>query len=336
MRKIVYIGNNLQSKNPTTQALLFKALTDLGFEVELYSNKENIFSRLIDMCFGIIKNRDSTNFVLIDTYSTLNFYFTLVTSQLARLFSIKYIPILHGGNLNRRLQNNRFYSNLIFSNAHMNISPSKYLLEVFKNNGYKTLFIPNVIEIAEYNFINRKNLNFNLLWVRAFDKIYNPKMAISVLIELVKRGYKAKLCMVGPDKDGSLNEVIKLAEENNVIQFIEITGRLSKKDWIIKAKKFDVFINTSSIDNIPVSVIEAMALGLPVISTNVGGMPYLINNGVNGILVEENNNIEMTGAIVNLITNPRMAISLAMKARNDVENFDIAVVKKQWHKLLSQ
>ena len=334
MRKIVYIGNNLQSKNPTTQVLLSKILEDIGFELEIYSKKENILLRLFEMCWGIIKNRNKANYILIDTYSTLNFYFALITSQLSRVFQLEYIPILHGGNLKKRLINNRFYSNLIFSNSYLNISPSKYLLNKFQKYGYKTMFIPNGLKIAEYNFIVRKKLKLNLLWVRAFDKIYNPKMAILVLEELVNKGYKAKLCMIGPDKDGSLNEVIQFAKEKSVFQFLEITGRLSKKDWIKKAEEFDIFLNTSLIDNIPVSVIEAMALGLPVISTNVGGMSFLIDNNVNGILVENDNEIEMADAIVNLISNSKEASKLAVNARKEVDKFDVEFVREQWSKIV--
>ena len=334
--KIVYIGNNLQSKNPTTQALLSRLLVEQGFDVQVYSNKENKFLRLIAMCLGIIKNRKSTDYILIDTYSTLNFYFALITSQLARLFTIKYIPILHGGNLCSRLKNSKFYSNLIFSNSYINVSPSKYLLNEFENNGYKTMFIPNAIETSNYKFIQRKNFDYKLLWVRAFDKIYNPIMAVKVLIELINKGYKAKLCMVGPDKDGTKNEVVKLAEKKNVLPFLEITGRLSKAEWIHKAKEFDIFLNTTTVDNAPVSVIEAMALGLPVVSTNVGGMPYLIENNVNGLLVESNNENGMANAIFELIENPIKTQIITKNARKLVEEFDVENVKEKWLNLLSK
>jgi glycosyltransferase involved in cell wall biosynthesis len=333
--RIVYIGNNLKSANPTTQVLLAKLLTDLNYEVKLYSTKESKLVRLLDMCLGIIKNRNNTDFVLIDTYSSLNFYFALITSQLARFFNLKYIPILHGGNLCSRLKNNPFFSSLIFSNSFMNVSPSNYLLEEFQNKGFKTFFIPNPIVISEYAFYERETYDFNLLWVRAFDKIYNPKMAISVLNELNRRGLSVKLCMVGPDKDGSLNEVIQMAKEKNVYHFLEITGLLSKSEWIKKSTQFDIFINTTTVDNVPVSVIEAMALGLPVISTNVGGIPYLIKNSVNGILVENDDEIEMADAIAELIQNQNKAKILVRNARKKVENFDINVVKDNWQKLLT-
>ncbi|REE81974.1 glycosyltransferase involved in cell wall biosynthesis [Lutibacter oceani] len=333
MKKILYIGNNLDAKNPTTIVLLSTLLQEIGFEVNIYSNKKNKLLRLLAMCLGVFKYRKAS-FLLIDTYSTSNFYYALVVSQLARLFNLKYLPILHGGNLPIRLKNSLYLSELIFKNAELSVAPSNYLLQHFKSNGFKTVFIPNGIELKNYPFKLRKTISPKLLWVRAFDEIYNPQMAIKV-VALLKETYpNASLCMVGPDKDGSLTNAKMLAKELGVQNSIEFTGLLDKKKWIKKSEEFDVFINTTNIDNTPVSVIEAMALGLPVISTNVGGISYLIDAKIDGILVEKNNETEMANAIINLIENPIKAVNIANNARQKVANFDSVVVKEEWRKLL--
>ena len=94
------------------------------------------------------------------------------------------------------------------------------------------------------------------------------------------------LCMIGPDRDGSMAEFIKYAESKGVIERIKITGKLSKEEWIKVSEDYDFFINTTNIDNTPVSVIEAMALGLIVVSTNPGGIPFLLTADKDSILVE--------------------------------------------------
>ena len=333
MKKILYIGNNLINKNPTTLIQLSYILKSLDFKVFVYSGKQNKLIRMLHMCFGVMKHRNA-NYLLIDTYSTTNFYYALIVSQLARLFSIKYIPIIHGGDLPKRLVENPKSSNLIFSNSFINVSPSNYLQEIFLKYNFKTIFIPNSININEYIFTERKELSPKLLWVRAFQDIYNPMMAIKVLIRIKKKYPNAKLCMVGPDKDGSLKDVLTLAKKENLISSIEITGYLSKKEWIEKSKEYSIFINTTNYDNIPVSIIEAMALGLPVISTNVGGMPYLIENMENGILVEKNNPNEMANSVFKLIEDSKLTRKLTRNARLKVEKFDSSNVKEQWRKIL--
>jgi len=320
--------------NPTPLIQLTLLLKASGFEVLVFSGKKNRFLRLWEMCYGIIRNTNA-NYILIDTYSTSNFYFALITSQIARLYSIKYIPILHGGNLPKRIRENPRLSKLIFKNAEINITPSLYLQKEIQKKQYKTAFIPNAIEIEKYPFKKRIIIKPNLLWVRAFDKIYNPLMAIEVLILLKKSYPEARLCMVGADKDGSLIEAKKLAKQRGVSNDIEFTGMLSKLEWTNKSAEFDVFINTTSIDNMPVSVMEAMALGLLIVSTNVGGLPYLINHKKNGLLVAENNAIEMADAIVNLIKNPAKATEMAINAREMVGEFDVEFAKKKWVNLLN-
>jgi glycosyltransferase involved in cell wall biosynthesis len=109
---------------------------------------------------------------------------------------------------------------------------------------------------------------------------------------------------------------------------------LNKKEWIALAKDFDIFINTTNFDNMPVSVMEAMALGLPVISTNVGGMPFLIENSIDGILVSPNSPESFVQAIEELCTVPLKVQNITKNARAKMENLDWEMVKHKWIKLI--
>lgn len=333
MKKIIYIGNHLKSANPTTLNLLSQLLMTNGFQVEVYSNQQNKLLRFMHMCWGVLTNCKA-NFILIDTYSTFNFYYALVISQLARVLKIAYIPILHGGNLPKRLINNPTLCDLIFKNAYINIAPSNYLLAEFQKRGYTTQFIPNAIELKKYTLKKRNTIEPKLLWVRAFDAIYNPLMAVDVLRILKKTYPNATLCMVGADKDGSLEKIKRYLIEKALEEAIEFTGLLRKEDWIEKSKEFDIFINTTTIDNTPVSVIEAMALGLPVVSTNVGGIPFLIKKGETGSLVASTDAQEMAKNIIALLEHPEIALKMCTNARAMVSEFDVNNVRKQWIQLL--
>ncbi|MHB1147420.1 MAG: glycosyltransferase family 4 protein [Lutibacter sp.] len=336
MKKILYIGNNLSEKSNyhSAMAALTKLLQKEGHSVICSSDKTNKYIRLLAMCYTIIKHRKTMDVLLIDTFSTANFYYALVTSQLARIFSLKYIPILHGGNLPYRLQHSEFLSILIFKYSEQNVSPSLYLAHEFKKYNFETVYIPNTLPMAEIPFKLRTVLEPKLLWVRAFDKIYNPAMAVKVLALLKVSHKNASLCMVGPDKDGSLNQVKELAKQLGVAESVIYTGVLPKEQWHQMSENYAVFINTTNIDNMPVSVLEAMALGLPIVSTNAGGLPYLIENGVDGLLIPVRDEKLMAEAIVNILNNPKKAGELSKNAREKAENFDENTVKQQWHKLL--
>lgn len=337
MNRILYIGNNFtrRTKYNSTLTTLSSLLEAEGYKVKIASSKKNILLRLLDMCYAVFSNRNSTDYVLIDTFSTSSFYFALCTSQLARLFKVKFIPILHGGNLPSRLKKSPKFSKLIFKNSHYNIAPSNYLKSEFERMGYAVKYIPNTIELETYKFKLRNEIHPKILWVRAFDTIYNPQMAIEV-IQLLKEEFpQVKLCMVGPRKDDSLKQCRELISKYKLEQHVTITGVLPKEDWHKLSEEYDLFINTTNFDNTPVSVIEAMALGLPVVSTNAGGIPYLIEHNNDGILTELNDVNMMAHAIKQLIKDPDLGIKLSKNARSKVEQFDWEKVKSKWLEVLS-
>ncbi|TNJ45748.1 glycosyltransferase family 4 protein [Tamlana fucoidanivorans] len=336
MTKLLYIGNKLSQngKTQTTIETLSALLGQEGFEVISASEKQNKIIRLWDMLWHVLKYRRSIDYVLIDTYSTFNFYYAYLVSQLCRCFKVPYIPILHGGDLPKRLKTSPRLSKILFKNAYTNVAPSLYTKARFGVCGFKNVIcIPNTIEIENYPFKPRLYKKIKLLWVRSFSKIYNPKLGIDILKLLLESGMEADLCMVGPEGDGSLKETKAYAKKKNVD--VTFTGKLSKKDWVALSEHYNVFINTTMVDNMPVSVLEAMALGLPVITTHVGGMPYLIDNHVDGILVKSNHSKGFVNAIQYLINNQDDVNKMVQKARMKVEHYDWQVVKKQWISLLS-
>lgn len=334
---ILYIGNKMQEhgKSPTSIDTLSPLFSEF-MEVKTASNKKKIIFRFIDIIYTIFKYRNNIDLILVDTYSSKNFYVTLLVSFLAQILKIDYFPFLHGGNLPSRLEKNPKLSNFIFSNSKVNIAPSEYLGNSFIEKGYKVIFIPNNIDLSIYPFKERKVIAPKLLYVRAFETTYNPVMAVKVLFNLLKTYPSAELCMVGPDKDGSLDLVKNEASKLNILDKVKITGRLSKDKWIDLSKEYDIFINTTNADNQPVSIIEAMALGFPIVSTNVGGLPFLIENEINGILVSKNDINKMTSEILNILSNTQLSNNLSKNARKKAEKFDWKNIKIEWKRLFNE
>lgn len=334
MKKILYIGNKLvrHGLSPTSIDTLGPLLQGEGFEVSYSSSKKNKLLRLMDMLWSIYKN-NQVDYVLIDTYSTSNFWYAFASSQLCRCLKLQYIPILHGGNLAYRLRNNPLICKLIFGYAYQNVSPSLFLMEEFKKEGFeKMVLIPNSIELENYPFLPRTIAQPQLLWVRSFAKIYNPIMAVEVFSLIKKKYPKASLAMLGADKDGSLAYVKNRAKELELQ--VLFMGNLSKEDWIRYSKGFSIFINTSHFDNMPVSVIEAMSLGMPVVSTNVGGIPFLLQHQKEALLVGDGDINAMVEAIDQLLEDAALFEKLSINARIKAEQFDWAMIKNRWSTIL--
>jgi glycosyltransferase involved in cell wall biosynthesis len=335
LKNLLYIGNKLSAHgfSVTTIETLGSLFEGEGHVVFYSSEKKNKFFRILEMLWDTFRLRNKIDYLLMDTYSTSNFWYAFLVSQLARILNIKYIPILHGGNLPKRLKQSKWASRKIFKYAFKNVSPSRYLLSEFFKAGFSnTIFIPNAIEIKNYDFKQRYHVGPKLLWVRSFAKIYNPLMAVEVFNIIKNKHPDATLCMVGPDKDGSLLQAKKNA--SNYGLDINFTGKLDKNKWISISATYDIFLNTTHFDNMPVSVIEAMALGLPIVSTNVGGLKYLLQHESNALLVDDNDINSMAEAILSLCENPKEALKIAAKARQEIMNFDWNIVKSSWEKVI--
>jgi glycosyltransferase involved in cell wall biosynthesis len=335
MKRLLYIGNQLSKHgyNKTSIETLGVFLEVEGYEVMFTSDKKNQWYRMLNMVWVTLLKARKVDYILIDTYSTSSFWYAVVCSQIARVFKVKYIPILRGGDLPNRLKNNPKLCRMVFATAYQNVAPSSYLKQEFENAGFtNVIHIPNSIEIDKYQFKSRAELTPKLLWVRAFASIYNPEMAVKVLQQLQEKHPSATLTMVGPDKDGSLQTTKAFAESIGVA--VNFTGQLAKEDWWKLASEHDIFINTTHFDNTPISVMEAMALGLPLVSTNVGGIPYLLTDKENALLVPDNDDKAMTEAILDLLNDNVKSNQMAKNARTSIEQMDWNVVKEGWKRVL--
>lgn len=334
-KNLLYIGNKLSNKGVTVTSVetLGSFLEKEGYSVKTSSTFKNKLLRVLDMTSTVVQNRNRVSFVLIDTYSTQNFYYAVIVGKLCSAFNLRYIPILRGGNLPNRFKTSKYLSKKLFRKAFTNVAPSRYMLEQFQEQGFQNLtYIPNTLEIENYPFMKREVVVPKLLWVRSFSEIYNPLLAIEIVKLLQKKEINVSLCMVGPDKDGSMARCKEVVEELKLP--VTFTGILPKAEWIVLSKDYDIFINTTNFDNMPVSVMEAMALGIPVISTNVGGLPYLIENKVNGILVPPNNAKVFVNAVFELLENQSLTQKITTNARSMIEGFDWQNVKHKWNELL--
>lgn len=340
MVKIIYLGNKLSKHGftPTSVEALGLRLQE-DFDMVLASSKKNQLLRLVHMWWTVLKHKNAS-YLLIDTYSTSAFIYAWTSAKLAGWLGIKYIPILHGGALPTKAKNSPDKLKQLLDHAHQVVCPSAYLkveLEAILGGDYT--IIPNFLDIENYPFEAKapsKETGINLFWLRSFHEMYNPYLAIKLLKALADKGFeKLSLCMVGPDKDGSMDKVKAFAEKQGVAQYLTMTGRLTKPEWIALSKQYNVFINTTNVDNTPVSVMEAMALGFPVITTKVGGIPYLFEDGKEGLMVPPDDCDAFVSAVLKLLADAEETKQLIHHGRKKAESWDWMAIKKLWKQNLT-
>ncbi len=334
MKKLLYIGNKLESKGRSASTIdtLGPLLEAEGYKIRYASSILNIFGRFLSMIYATVRYGKQSDFVLIDTYSTLNFYYAFFCSQLCRILKVKYIPLLHGGDLPLRLHKSPRMSKMIFVHSYVNIAPSVFLKLKFEEAGFENIqVIPNNIVLDDFPYLQRELIRPKLIWVRALAEIYNPMMALEVLKLLQKHYPAAALTMVGPDKENMMPTLLNFAQSENLK--VNFTGKLSRKEWSELSKSLHIFINTSSFDNMPVSLIEAAALGLVVVSTDVGGIPFIFENGHTALLSPDNDAKKMVINLKKLLSDKELQQKLQGNSHRLVQQFDWNNVREHWHRL---
>ncbi len=336
-KSILLIGNFLSSSLGTRGISedLRVQLIKQGWTVYYASEKTNKFARLADMLWVIYKNRNQYQAVNIDVFSGPSFIWAEASAILLNLLNKTFNLTLHGGNLAVFCSHHPIRVTRLLRNAFHVTTPSKFLKKEFQNVRSDIQWIPNGIHLRQYAPNNRTNTNPRLVWLRAFHEIYNPKMAVEVLAHLISENHNCSMIMIGPDKnDGSYKAAVETAKRENVLDRIEFVGAVKKSDVPIWLNKGDIFLNTTRIESFGVSVIEAAACGLPIVTTDAGELPYLWENEVDALIVPSGNSEAMASSVQRILNEPGLAQRLLQNARRKAERFDWSIVMPQWEKLL--
>ena len=293
--------------------------------------------RLADMLRTIRRRRGEYDLAHVTVFSNRAFIYAECVVALLCVLGKRCTLGLHGGNLPVFAGHHPTRTRRLLNRSSVAVCPSRYLFEELNSFGKELHLIPNALHIAKYSCKARRFPGRRLLWLRAFHAIYNPEMAIAMFSRVVDAIPDASMTMIGPDKgDGTLQATKKMAKDLGLLERISFPGAISKEDVPKVMTQHDVFVNTTNVDNTPVSIVEAMACGLPVVSTNVGGIPYLLEHGKTGLLVSPGDAGEMAGAVRRLLSEPQLAQDLGDNGRKLAESFDWNVVLPQWQKLFAR
>ena len=335
---ILMIGNYLSQPkhNRNIWHDLSERLAGEGWGVLTTSRQENQVLRLLDMLQTILFKRKQYALAQIDVFSGKAFIFASWSARLLRALKKPYILTLHGGALPDFAAKHPDQIRELLFGADFVITPSPYLQQSLSDYHKDIVCIPNPVDISGLPYRKRSSLAPKLIWVRAFHEIYNPSFAVRVAEILRRQLPDFTLKMIGPDKgDGSLVKVLHLIDELELGSFIEVIPGVLYARIPGLLDSADIFINTTNYDNTPRSLIEAMGCGLCIISTDVGGIPWLVNNGQEGLLVSPDDPQAIAETVIRLVNDPDLAAHLSFQARQKAETLDWSAVLPQWEALLS-
>ena len=198
-----------------------------------------------------------------------------------------------------------------------NIVLSGYLAEVFKRHKLPYVIIPNILDgnsIDQYG--KRKQIRPRFISIRSLEPLYNVECILKAF-ELVKTEFlNAQLLVLG---DGSCKATLESYVKKHQIEDVEFYGHVKNSDIDKYLTQADVFLSAPIIDNQPMSILEAFRAGLLVISSRVGGVPYMIEHGVTGLMFESNNYQELASLMISAVKNQTSSLSMIQRAQEQLK-----------------
>lgn len=311
-------------------------LRDAGRRTVCVSHHRSGWLRGLHLVSTALLRRKSYDLAVVDLYSGRAFLWGEVAAALLRALGCPFVFVLRGGGLPGFAERHSRRVRRCLDKADVVTVPSSFLFERMRPYRGDLRMLPNPLDIPRYEFRLRAFPQPLLMWLRAFQKHYNPTMGPKVLARLLPDFPSLQLSMVGPDKgDGSRQQVERTARELGVADHLILPGGVAKQEVPGWLNRGDIFLNTTNVDNTPVSVLEAMACGLCVISTDVGGIPHLVEHEREALLVPRDDPAAMADAVRRLLTERGLSARLSQNGRNKVEQFDWALVMPRWEALLS-
>jgi glycosyltransferase involved in cell wall biosynthesis len=323
------LPGHISSQAETVASLLERE----GFPVKLVSRRLNRWVRGADIVVRTLVRTPWTDIQMLQVFGGRSFPLEDMASAIAKATGTPIVMTLHGGNLPTFASMHPSWTKRVFQRARVITVPSAYLARELAWLELPLKIIPNTIDISEYPFMKRDRARPRILWMRAFHDVYDPILAVRAFARIRAIHSDALMTMAGPDL-GLLEDTRKEARRLRVSSRVYFSGVLDEAAKRAAARQHDIYLVTNNIDNMPVSVLEMGAMGLPVVATNVGGMPDLCTDGVNALLVEYGDERALAEAVIKLVETPELVSVLSREARELALKSAWPNVRLKWLSLL--
>jgi len=272
---------------------------------------------------------------VIHIFSASYFSFVLAPTPallVARLYGKKSLLNYRSGEAEDHLISWRRTAIPIIRLADKIVVPSAYLVHVFAKFGLSCQSIPNFIDLDVFRFRDRVPLKPRFLSNRNLEPLYNVSCVLRAFSEIQKRIPEASLTVVG---DGSERGLLEQLAKDLKLQRVVFAGRVEPSRMPEVYDAHEVYLNSPNVDNMPGSILEAFATGLPVVTTDAGGIPYIVQDGVSALTVAKDDHEAMASRALQLLEQKDLAARLISAGRRESLKYCWARVRDEWIRLYS-
>jgi glycosyltransferase involved in cell wall biosynthesis len=199
------------------------------------------------------------------------------------------------------------------------VVPSGFLQSVFAAHGIRAEIVPNVVDLTRFQPGRPESHGPHIVVTRNLEEIYDIPTAIRAFARIRARYTEARLTIAGSGPCRAALE--RRCAESGLAEAVRFSGPMDNERMADLYKAADLMLNPSRVDNMPISLLEAMASGVPVVSTNVGGVPYVVQEGVSALLVPPGDPEALARAALRILEDPELAARLRRAGLDAVQAY---------------
>ena len=312
--------------------LLRDKLRGEGIECEIVSTKGSLLDRIGSVVKLLTKGKRFDVFH-VHACSGLGFFPAVVGVTVGRLLKKRLVLTYHGGGAEAFFQKReRLVKRYLNKTAH-NIVLSGYTGSIFDRYGIKYTVVPNIMEPDETVFRKRTEIKPRYLSIRSLTEIYNVGCSLRAFRKVQDVFPDAELTILG---DGPLREPLMASARELGLEHVSFVGQVPNEKLSSFFDKADIMITSSRFDNMPVSVLEGFKAGLLVIASRVGGIPYMIEDGRNGLLFDSDDADMMAAKMLEAVERPGETLRMIAAAVQSLDAYSWNRIKLQLYPLYAE
>jgi glycosyltransferase involved in cell wall biosynthesis len=270
------------------------------------------------------------NYDIVHVFSASYFSFLLAPTPailISKLYGKKILLNYHSGEAEDHLRRWRRSAMPTIRLVDELAVPSDYLVKVFAQFGLKARPIFNLVETDKFNFRGRTSLRPVFLSNRNLEPHYGVDQVLRAFAVVQQRFADATLTIVGEGSQrGPLEELCR----NLGLRNTRFLGQVSHEMIIHEYHSADIYLNGSEVDNQPLSILEAFACGLPVVTTDAGGIPDMVKNEDTGFIVASGDYQAMADRAIRLLEEPHLGCQMAERAHKECRKYSWQSLRGTW------
>lgn len=275
-------------------------------------------------------------FDVVHVFSASYFSFLLGPTPailISKLFGRPILLNYHSGEAEDHLRRWRRTALPIIRLADRVVVPSNYLVNVFARFGVRAEAVFNTVDLSRFRFRERPALRPVLLSNRNLERHYNVECTLRAFALVQRQIPEARLIVAG---DGTQRRRLLELAGTHRLRNVDFRGPVAPDDMPALYNEADIFVNASDVDNQPLSIIEAFASGLPVITTDTGGISEMVVDQETGLNFYRSDHAAMADRVIKLLVDQELASRITNRAREESNRYTWAAVGNRWLKIYSE